>query len=164
MRRILFVLIAMICSFFSGCGVFGAPKFYDKTPVSYEYTYSGTMAHPIDWYSVKTEEGSVIISYSHHSPEITVIKAPDDLLEKIGAIARDAKLFKLKPGYRPKLHVLDGYGWDMLIRYPEDYISSGGSNAWPSGKLRGGIKAINQLIKDVIESTPEEAILRHEMR
>lgn len=165
MKRIIFLAVAMFCSFLSVFGANSGPKFYHSVPVSYEYSYSGMMRDPIDWYSVRTEEGvGVTISYSHDGPEITVIKAPEGLLEKIGEIACSSKLYKLKASYRPKLEVLDGYGWFMSIRYKDDSIWSGGSNAWPPSKLWGGIAAINQLVVKAIENASGEDILRHESR
>lgn len=163
MKRIIFVLVAMFCSIISGTGASCAPKFYDNVPLSYKYSYSGMTAHPIDWYSVKAEEGGVTISYSHNGPEITVIKAPSDLLERIRDIAKGNKLYKLESSYLPKFKILDGYGWFVFIEYPDGYISSGGSNAWPPSKLSAGISAINKLITDIIESAAPEDVLRHEM-
>lgn len=155
----------MFCSIFSGCGANSGPKFYHKAPVSYEYTYSGMMRDPLEWYYVQTEEdGTVTISYSNNGPEITVLKAPEGILGKIGELANSYKLYKLERSYQPKFEVLDGYGWHMFLSYEDGYIGSGGSNAWPPAKLWGGIDSINKLITDAINKAAPEDILRHESR
>ncbi len=145
-----------------GCG--NKPK--EGTPVRYEYVYSGTMRDPITWYEVaSTPEKGATISYSVDCrPEITVIKAPADIFERIGAMAKEYKLHKLSPSYKPSMEILDGYGWHMFIEYPDDYIGSGGSNAWPPAKLWAGISAINEYIKGIIDASTEADIVEKKLR
>ena len=140
-----------------GCG----PKFPEGTPVSYQYSYSGTMMYYITWYRVaQTGDKGVTISYSADcSPEITVIKAPADALVRIGALAREYKLNKLSSSYVPTMEIMDGYGWHMFMEYPDDYISSGGTNAWPPDKLWSGIAAINAYIQGIIDASTEADII-----
>jgi hypothetical protein len=153
--KTLMVLTTLLALF--GCG----PKFPEGTPVSYQYSYSGTMMYYITWYEVaQTPDGGVTISYSTDcSDEITVLKAPSDALEKIGAMAKEHNLNKLKNSYLPDMEILDGYGWHMFIEFPDGYIGSGGSNAWPPAKLWSGIAAINAYIQGIIDaSTPSDII------
>ncbi len=145
-----------------GCGSGKKPE---GVPVSYEYRYNATMAYYITWYQVeKDSTGVVRLSYSKdHNPEITVLKAPSDLLEFIGRTAAEYKLHKLKDHYLPPFEVLDGYGWGISIVYPEDSIWSGGSNAWPGGKLAEGINVINSRIQSIIDASTEADILEKKM-
>ena len=73
------------------------------------------------------------------------------------------KLHKLKDHYLPPFEVLDGYGWGISIVYPEDSIWSGGSNAWPGGKLAEGINVINSRIQSIIDASTEADILEKKM-
>ena len=142
---------------FLGC----TPKLPEGTPASYQYSYSGTMMYYITWYEVKqTPDKGVTISYSSDcSPEVTVIKAPADALEKIGSIVKECKLNKLKDSYQPAEQVLDGYGWHVFIEYESDYIGSGGSNAWPTSSLWKGIATINNYIQGIIDASTEADII-----
>ena len=55
----------------------------------YEYRYSGTMAYPFTYYQVeKDASGQVTIAWlKKESPDVVVIKAPQEVLEHIGALA-----------------------------------------------------------------------------
>ncbi|MBO6168361.1 MAG: hypothetical protein J6O51_00140 [Bacteroidales bacterium] len=143
-----------------GCGNSSDNKPQKGTPVRYEYSYSGTMANPITWYEVtRLEDGTMTISHSADSPEKTVIKAPADALEHIGALVNDNKLYKLAGSYQPNMDILDGYGWTLFVEYEDGYIASGGSNAWPSSKLWSGVSAINSYIQGIIDSATEADII-----
>lgn len=160
MKKIILSALVMLNSLFHGCAA-QTPKFYDEAPTSFGYSYSGTMAFPIQWYEVdRDKDGTVRLSYSHDTNDITIYKAPDDLLEKIGAIARDSKLYKLKSHYDPPFEVLDGYGWHINIIYPGDSIWSGGTNAWPrEDYLNGGISSILSLLHGLVEAAAPEDII-----
>lgn len=142
----------MFGSLFSGCGS-PAPKFVEGTPTGYLYSYSGMMAYPIEWYCVeKSEDGELHLLYSNGGPDISVYQAPSDLLERIGAMVREHKLYKLESSYHPPMQVMDGYMWHIAIEYEKDGIWSGGSNARPPKELSAGIAAINSYLKGFIDS------------
>jgi len=140
-----------------------AARFTESKLLSYNYSYSGTMAHPITWYRVDTDEnGTVRLSWSKYGPDITVLRAPQDLLDRIAQMARDSKLHKLKENYRTRLNVLDGYSWHLELRYEEGKIYSGGYHSWPNAKLRGGIEAINACLEEIIQNATEADVIGHE--
>ena len=140
-----------------GCG----PKAKQGTPVRYEYSYSGTMMHPILWYEVSRDDnGLMTVAFSKdHSNDISVIKAPDAALKHIGELINEHKLYKLEPSYMPAMDILDGYGWHMFVEYEDDYLSSGGTNAWPPSKLWAGISEINAYIQGIIDASTEADIV-----
>lgn len=136
----------------------------DGPVTSYQYSYSGTMRFPTRFYEVKPDStGTVCIYWSEqHSPDVSVIRAPEDALEHIGALVKEYKLHRLKSSYRPRMQVLDGYGWHMYVRFSGNSISTGGTNAWPPAKLNAGIHAINAYIGGLIEASAPEDIIRVE--
>ena len=152
MKRLLLIVAAMFGFLFQGCGQ-SAPKFVEGTPEKYLYTYSGMVAHPLEWYCVeRTGDGALHLLYSAGGPEISVYNAPEDVFERIGELVRQHKLYKLESSYRPSMEILDGYGWTISIDYKDGGIWSGGSNAWPPQDLSGGIAAINGYLKRLIDS------------
>ena len=132
--------------------------------VSYEYSYSNTMMYPVTFYRVDRDStGTVRISWSKdNEPDITVIRGPEDLLEKIGAIAAAHKLHRLKNSYWPRMEILDGHGWHMYLRYAKNSTSSGGSNAWPPEKLLNGISSINGCLRGLIDASTEADVIGHD--
>ena len=159
----------MFGSVFSGCGCGSSssssstPKFYDGNPVSYEYTYDVCMAFPAHWYKVFTrEDGTVCLAYTDGGPEATILRAPKDILETIGKMVRDNKLYKLSSSYTPPFEVMDGYGWHLEIGYDGDSLWSGGNNARPEEKLWEGIQAINKYLDGIIEASSEKDVLGHQ--
>ena len=166
-------LISFVCMFpLLSCSVFwtkssGSNPRPDGPAKSYEYTYSGTMMYPIKFYEVKRDEdGAVRIAYlKNHGPDVVVIPGPDDFFGRVDALVAEYKLHRLRGSYRPRMQVLDGYGWHVYIRFQRNSISSGGTNAWPPGKLDGGIDAVNGYIDSLIEaSTDADVILRQDYR
>ena len=133
-------------------------------PVSfYQYTYSSTSRFPVRFYEVKPDDsGTLCLRWSVNDEDISVIRAPQDALERIGELVAQHKLHKLKNSYRPRMEVLDGHGWYMIIRFRENSISAGGSNAWPPAKLDAGIHAINAYLQSLIDASTEADIIRHE--
>jgi hypothetical protein len=131
---------------------------------SYEYSYSTMARFPHQYYQVQRDSaGMLCIYYSRNcEEEISVIQAPGDALEHIAGIARECRMHKLRSSYRPRMEVLDGYGWHCFLSYSEGYISSGGSNAGAQGKPGAGIYAINDYIQALIEASRPEDVIRME--
>jgi hypothetical protein len=161
MKKILLLSFAMFCSVFAGCQTNSGHKFYDSAPTEYNYQYSGTMAYPIVPYQVSIQEkdGTVALSYSEDGPDVTIYRAPADLLQKIGEKVRAHKLYNLKNHYEPSFEILDGYGWSVGFVYEDGYIFSGGSNAWPDGKLWAGITEINEMLQAIVDNAAPEDII-----
>lgn len=128
--------------------------------VEYEYTYSGTMRFPLRWYLVKRDStGRATLLYSDGEPEITVYRAPDDVFERIAAITGEYKLHRLRESYRPRMLVLDGYGWSVHIRCEKGSIHSGGGNAWPPARLNAGINTINNYLQSIVDNAAEADVI-----
>ncbi|MBQ6310220.1 MAG: hypothetical protein IJK74_01545 [Bacteroidales bacterium] len=132
----------------------------EGTVTSYEYSYSGTMAYPIHFYTLKVlEDGTVQLGYSHDDNDIHLVRVPEEALKKIAEIAEEYSLHNLKGSYRPKMEVLDGYGWHIYIRYENGSISSGGTNAWPKKELSQGIHCINNYLDSLFNAaTPQDSL------
>ena len=141
---------------------------------SYEYQYSGTMMYPITFYDVKRDDsGAVRIAYmqpdwGHDTPEgpdVLVIPGPADFFERVDAIVAKYKLHRLKGTYTPRADIRDGYMWHAYIRFQNNSISAGGSNAYPSAKLWSGIEAINDYIQELIDASSEaDVVFRQKYR
>lgn len=127
---------------------------------SYEYSYSGTMAFPIDFYRLTVlEDGTVELGYSHDENDIHLFRVTEEAPAKIAEIAEKSSLYKIKRSYRPKLEVLDGYGWHMYIRYEKGGISSGGTNAGPKKEFNDCIATINNYLDSLFKAaTPQDSL------
>ena len=154
------ILLGLLCA----CGISGTASKRPEGPVlSYTYSYSGMRAFPIRQYEVERDSlGQLQLRFSQDGPDITLYRIPEETLDRIGEIVLQNKLYKLKEHYRPTLEILDGYGWHVHIGYESSSISSGGSNAWPSASLSGGIEAINSLLDSLIQSASPDDIIGHE--
>ena len=130
----------------------------------YEYRYSGTMAYPFTYYQVeKDASGRVTIAWlKKESPDVVVIKAPQEVLEHIGALAYEHKLYRIKESYWPSVQVLDGTSWHMYMRFQKGSISSGGNNATAPAKRMQAIYSINSYLQSVIDASTEADIILQE--
>jgi len=128
--------------------------------VSYTYSYSGTMAYPIDYFNIERNEDSVLcLGWSKDDNDIHLIRIPEESLQKIDSIAREYKLWNLKKSYRPTMEILDGYGWHIWLNYEKGYISSGGTNAYANKDLSAGINAIENYVRSLVEAaTPADSL------
>lgn len=123
----------------------------------YEYVKHGCTAWPMENYKLYyNDEGALVIDVETEYNVVKTIPAPADLPEKIDALVKEYKLWRLKENYKPPFQVLDGYNWYLYIRYEGNYTYSSGSNAWPRESLRDGIKAINALLHEVVEAAGVE--------
>ena len=127
----------------------------------YEFSYSGTMAWPITYYRVELDEesGQLTLGWSRSEPEITLIRVGPEVLSHIDALVKEYRLYRLKDRYLPPVRILDGHQWSVYFRYEQDSISSHGSNAWPSGRLREGMDAVNDYLKGLIDAATEDDVI-----
>ena len=79
----------------------------------------------------------------------------EGVMQRMKQIILDEKMYKYKSSYSNP-HVLDGDGWSFNASFCDDvderhkhmeWISSGGSNKWPSGK---GLKRIESAMKEAL--------------
>lgn len=162
----LFTLTCML-GFLNFCsrGNFGTIEEGDnKKPegpvTSYTYSYSGTMAYPIDYYKLeKLEDGTVQLGYSHYDNDIHLIRVPEEVITKVTDMVEKYQLWKLKRSYRPKMEILDGYGWHVYIECEKGSISSGGTNAGPKSELSAGYHSINNYLDSLYTAAaPEDSL------
>lgn len=122
--------------------------------VSYEYEYRSCMMHPLVTYLVeKDETGAQRLTWSKLDGVKHVVALEEDVLGRIGQIARDHRLSRLKANYYPRMDIRDGYSWTICIQYPGGSIYSDGMNAYPRQKQRDGIKAINDYLEGFLPDT-----------
>ena len=160
-----FLILSMMLPFLSG-SVFwvkssGRNPRPDGPSTHYEYQLSGTMRYPITYYEVDRDStGTVRIAWSEsNEADIRVIKGPEDFFQRVDGYVSQYKLHKLKNRYLPRMQVLDGEMWYARIRFTENSIYTGGSNAHPPRELREGIDAINQYIQSLIDASGEEDVI-----
>ena len=82
-----------------------------------------------------------------------------ETMNQFRQIIEDEKMFKYKESYRPKMEVLDGWGWSFRAKFSDgSSISSHGSNASPKGDGLARIQGLMaELIQDGIQiEFPEE--------
>ena len=157
------LMLSMFGCLRMGVKASGSNEKPDGAVIGYEYKYSGMMMYPLRWYSVTRDSTGVAqLLYSGGEPDITILRAPEDIFEKIASIAGEYKLHRLRGSYRPRMKILDGYMWHMYIRYEKGSISSGGSNAGAPQKLSAGISAINNYIEALIDAAGEEDVIGHD--
>ena len=128
--------------------------------VSYQYSYSGTMAYPIDYFRIdRNKDGVLRLGWSKDDTDIHLVRIPEESLQIIDSIAKQHKLWNLKNSYRPKMQVYDGYGWSFCLEYEKGSIYSGGTNAYAGGELSQGMAAIESYVRTLAEaSTPADSM------
>lgn len=132
-------------------------------PVYYQFGYYGMRSNPILWLRVDRDpSGTPRLSYVRNQFEITIIRAPEDILLQIDSLARKASLNRLKNIYTPLADIKDGNSWSFQLKYEQGSIYSHGSNAWPSRKLKDGIDAINAYLVSLADAAGEEDIIGKE--
>ena len=132
-------------------GIFGcamAPQ-EPQEVVSYEYSYRACMMHPLYTYHVqKDEEGRQILVWTKLDGVEHSVVLEEDVLGKIGQIAKEHRLSRMKENYYPHVDIRDGYSWTIRIRFNAGKsIYADGQNAYPRQIQRDGIDAINNYLE-----------------
>lgn len=133
-----------LCLLSGVLGLIGcAPK---KMPegdlIRVEYTRSGTMAgYEFEGRVEQDSAGSFVIRAMKESyGALYEKKVSPEVLQHFRQIIEEEKMYKYKESYRPKLEVLDGWGWSFSAKFSDgSSIYSHGSNASPSGNGLGKI-------------------------
>ena len=146
MRKYILIMALTLfgCSF--GCGSQPGPGATERLNY-YEYKDIGTIMPPLEYIRVERTDDGIRMEYSKFDEEQKVVLLPDDALEHIDSLFREYGLKRLKESYRPRVQILDGTMWHVYFGYEENPVSSGGSNAWPSGRHWAGISAINAWLR-----------------
>ncbi len=155
MKKKLFCIVAGALTLL-GCG---AQKMPEGDIIYLEYTESGTMRGY--QYEGRVERDStgafVLTAMKENYGPLFQKQIGKEEMKRLRQIVQEEKMYNYKEHYRPRLQVLDGYGWHFEAKFSEgDKIYSSGSNARPGGNGLGRIHAcLLQFIEDadrVVES------------
>ena len=121
----------------------GMPK---GTITSFNYIENGTAAEPYVFYEMITAKNRISLKYINGDGEYKTIKLTSDITEQIRNTIKDYKIYKYKSHYIPDMEVLDGYSWNLEIKFSSgEVIHSSGSNARPNNK---GLKKILNILDE----------------
>ena len=143
---LLMVLTALI-----GCGTAEAKK-KAKMPegklTEVEYSEWGMMRTPNKYYKVsKDNDGKYWIENISHYGDTTKYQITESDINDLREVIERDNLYKLESSYLPKEKILDGESWHFFANFEgENFISSGGSNAWPKDIALNGIA---EKLKDI---------------
>ena len=141
-----------------GCTVKRMPE---GSLVRVELTRSGTMAG-YEWYGCAEHDSTgifVLRAMKESYGPLFQKQLSHESMNQFRQIIEDEKMFKYKESYRPKMEVLDGWGWSFRAKFSDgSSISSHGSNASPKGDGLARIQGLMaELIQDGIQvEFPEE--------
>lgn len=119
--------------------------------LSVEYTESGTMAGYIyEGHVKKNPDGTFVLkAMKENYGPLYQKQISKEAADTIRQIIIEEKMYKYKEHYRPKMQVLDGYGWHFAAKFSDGTsIYSSGSNARPGGN---GLGRINGYMRHLIE-------------
>lgn len=150
--------MSLLSMFMTSC--FGGKKEPIRPLVSLHYRY-GSQMHmiPSVYFDVKKDStGIIATTYNQKSNRYECIQINDDqLMQKFTDVILKYKMYNYKGSYNNP-HVLDGDSWGFSAKFhdetstwethDQDYISSGGSNAWPKDD---GLSEISRLFKEAQE-------------
>ena len=132
-----------------GCSTKSMP---DSELIGLRYVSSGTMARPEFEGSVKMDSAGVFVLKAmkeNYGPMFETQITTDDM-KYLRQIIEDEKMYKYKDSYRPRMQVMDGWGWTFWAKFADgSVIESHGSNARPDGNGLGKVHGyMERLIQD----------------
>ena len=132
-----------------GCSTKSMP---DSELIGLRYVSSGTMARPEFEGSVKMDSTGVFVLKAmkeNYGPMFETQITTDDM-KYLRQIIEDEKMYKYKDSYRPRMQVMDGWGWTFWAKFADgSVIESHGSNARPDGNGLGKVHGyMERLIQD----------------
>ena len=135
-----------------GCSTKSMP---DSELIGLRYVSSGTMARPEFEGSVKMDSAGVFVLKAmkeNYGPMFETQITTDDM-KYLRQIIEDEKMYKYKDSYRPRMQVMDGWGWSFWAKFADgSVLESHGSNARPDGNGLGKVHGyMEQLIQDGVQ-------------
>ena len=132
-----------------GCSTKSMP---DSELIGLRYVSSGTMARPEFEGSVKMDSTGVFVLKAmkeNYGPMFEKQITTEDM-KHFRQIIEDEKMYKYKESYRPRMQVMDGWGWTFWAKFADgSVIESHGSNARPDGNGLGKVHGyMERLIQD----------------
>ena len=132
-----------------GCNPKSMP---DSDLIGLRYVSSSTMARPEFEGSVKMDSTGVFVLKAmkeNYGPMFETQITTDDM-KHFRQIIEDEKMYKYKDSYRPRMQVMDGWGWTFWAKFADgSVIESHGSNARPDGNGLGKVHGyMERLIQD----------------
>ncbi|MCR5326676.1 MAG: hypothetical protein K6E37_08035 [Bacteroidales bacterium] len=126
----------------------------------YEYRSTTMREYPHEYWRLEnTKESGLTLSWAKCNSDITVLRVPEEAVQKLTDLVNQYKLYKLKSSYKPPFDVRDGIMWHVYIRYEKSDTYSSADNAWPPKALWSGIEAINAYLDTLISASTESDIL-----
>ena len=158
MKKYMVCMIAAVMGL-TGCGA----QVPEGDLLSVEYTESGTMAGYIYEGRMKQNpDGTFMLkAMKENYGPLYQKQISKEAADTIRQIIIEEKMYKYKEHYRPRMEVLDGYGWHFAAKFSDGTsIYSTGSNARPGGNGLGRINGyMRQLIEDansIVENSEED--------
>lgn len=144
-------------------GLFGCAmkKMPESELISVELTHSGTMAgYEYEGRVQQDSTGAFVLrAMKENYGPLFEKKLNAEAMKRFRQIIEEEKMYQYKDSYRPKMQVMDGWGWSFSARFADgSSISSHGSNASPKGNGLGRIRGyMDELIQDGLQiEFPEE--------
>jgi hypothetical protein len=123
----------------------------DSELVGIRYVSSGTMARPEFEGTITMDSAGVFILKAmkeDYGPMFEKQITTEDM-KLFHQIIEEEKMYKYKEAYRPRMQVLDGWGWTFWAKFADgSMIESQGSNASPDGN---GLGRVQGYMKDLIQ-------------
>ncbi|MBO4476596.1 MAG: hypothetical protein J5737_07750 [Bacteroidales bacterium] len=153
----------MLLSLF-GCGKSGDDFENGKKPEGafkyYEYRSTTMREYPREYYRLEnTEDKGLTLSWAKSNSPVTVLRVPEESVEKLTSLINQYKLYKMKDRYTPPFDVRDGIMWHVYFRYEGSSTSTSADNAWPPEPMKKGIEEINAYFGRLIEASSQEDII-----
>lgn len=124
---------------FCGCSPKSMPN---SDLVGIRYVSSGTMARPEFEGSVRMDSAGVYVLKAmkeNYGPMFEKQITAEDM-KHFREIIEAEKMYKYKEAYRPRMQVMDGWGWTFWAKFADgSVIESHGSNARPDGDGLGKV-------------------------
>ena len=135
-----------------GCSTKSMP---DSELIGLRYVSSGTMARPEFEGSVKMDSAGVFVLKAmkeNYGPMFEKQITAEDM-KHFREIIEAEKMYKYKEAYRPRMQVMDGWGWTFWAKFADgSVIESHGSNARPDGNGLGKVHGyMEQLIQNGVQ-------------
>ena len=124
--------------------------------ITLKYHQTACMAIPDIWYDFRTDTNGVCTLTNctgRHPHEALRAEVPAEVADELTKIVREEKMKDYKDFYHPIYQVLDGWQWDLYVRFEDkSSISSSGHMEKPSGE---GLKRLEEYFKQVWSQVDE---------
>lgn len=97
-----------------------------------EYKKRATYAQPVDYFKVELMNNGKVKIHRQRGMQEEDLTTDASLMDELLKIYKDGKVADWKSNYQPPLEVLDGYSWNLEVKFGNgSYKYSHGNNANP---------------------------------